>query len=160
MAHRYMAAILLALAAGIACSQADDEARTSPDDMIAVARLMVTLDRVISEEDLDGLLELVAEDAVRMPPDETAVVGKRAIAESYRALFDSFDVEITHEPLEIDVAAHLIVHRGNATGTMTPRSGGDPIQLDNKYLYVIRKRSDGSLVVWREISNRNAPAKP
>jgi ketosteroid isomerase-like protein len=140
-----------------ACSTAADETTTSADDMIAVARLMVTFDRVISEEDTEGLLALIADDAVRMSPDQAAVVGKRASGAHYRELFDRYDIEVVHEPLEIDAAGDLIIHRGNVTGTMTPRAGGEPIQLNDKYLYVIKRQADGSLLVWREMFNRSAP---
>ncbi len=152
-----MAAIASAVAIVTACSPAADEAPTSADDMIAVARLMVTLDRLISEEDLGELIALIAEDAVAMPPDQAAVVGKRAIGNYYRDLFDRFDVEIAHEPLEIDAAGDFIIHRGNTTGTMTPRTGGEPIRLNNKYLYVIKRQADGSLLLWRSMFNRRAP---
>ena len=156
MARRATLAGLISILALTVCTHPANEARTSQDDMVAVARLMVTLDRVISEEDLTGLLALVAEDAVYMLPEMPAIVGKRAIGEFHRALFTNSDIEIVHEVLEIDGAGGLIVHRGNATGTTTPRAGGESIEFDDKYLFVIKRASDGSLLVWRAIFNRNS----
>ncbi|UCC72513.1 MAG: nuclear transport factor 2 family protein [Gemmatimonadota bacterium] len=153
---RLMLSTVLAVTAGLACSQAaEHEAGTTEDDMVAVARLMVTLDRVAGEGDLEGFLEVVPDDAVYMPPNEPAIGGKRAIAEWYRALYGQFQIDITHEPLEVDVFSNIIIHRGNARGTMTPKSGGDPIAFDNKYLMVLEKRPDGSLLVWRAVFNSN-----
>ena len=157
MAGRATLAGLISILALTACSRTANEARTTQDDMVAVARLMVTLDRVISEEDLAGLLALVAEDAVYMLPDTPALVGKRAIGEFYSALFTSSDIEIAHEVLEIDAAGKFVIHRGNAKGTTTPRTGGEPIEFDDKYLFLIKRAANGSLLVWRAVFNRNSP---
>ncbi len=155
MINRFVGALLMATA-GLACSSSGDRgAATTEGDMIAVARLMVTLDRIQAEADLEEFLGLVPDDAVFMPPDEPAIVGRRAIGEWYQSLYDALRIDITHEPLEVDVFGDMIVHRGNARGTMTPRSGGEPIPFDNKYLMVLEKRPDGSLQVWRAVFNSN-----
>jgi ketosteroid isomerase-like protein len=152
-----MGALLTACAA-ISCSAAGDRgATTTEGDMIAVARLMATLDRIQAEADLEELLRLVPDDAVYMPPDEPAIVGRRAIADWYRNLYDALQIDITHEPLEIDVFGDMIIHRGNARGTLTPRSSGESIPFDNKYLMVLIKRPEGSLQIWRAVFNRNHP---
>ncbi|NIR46373.1 MAG: nuclear transport factor 2 family protein [Gemmatimonadetes bacterium] len=140
-----------------ACPGADDEARTGPADMIAVARLMATLDRLISDEDLEELVDYIADDAVLMPPGEPAIVGKRAIADWYESLFQRFDIELTHEVLEIDVKGDFIVHRGNVSGALTARDSGDPMPFDQKYLFVIQRSQHGQLQVWRLIFNSNQP---
>jgi ketosteroid isomerase-like protein len=143
--------------AALACSAAGDRgATTTEGDMIAVARLMATLDRIQAETDIEEFLEFVPDDAVFMPPNEPAIVGRRAIGEWYQNLYDVLQFEITHEPLEVDVFGEVVIHRGNARGTMTPKNGGEPIPFDNKYLMVLRKRSDGSLQIWRAVFNSNA----
>ncbi len=154
MIHR-TSAFLLVCTALFSCAPERERARTTEADMVAVARLMVTLDRLAGDADLEGFLTLVPDDAVYMPPDEPALVGKRAIGEWYRALYDRFELEITHEPLEVDAAGDYIIHRGNARGTMTPKDGGEPIPFDNKYLMVLKKQPDGSLSIWRAIFNAN-----
>jgi ketosteroid isomerase-like protein len=151
MAHRQFTLNILLAAACYGCSPCGEPTRTSPDDMVAVARLMVTLDRVMSEEDLETFAALVAEDAVYMLPTTAAIVGQRAIIDHYRQLFDRSDIEITHEPLEIDVAGDFIIHRGNALGTRTLRPAGSPVPFSDKYLFVIKRQPDGSLLVWRAI---------
>ncbi|MGD2153140.1 MAG: nuclear transport factor 2 family protein [Gemmatimonadales bacterium] len=149
-------AALLTLSAVLACSAPGDRAATTTeDDMIAVARLMATLDRIQAEADLEEFLALLPEDAVFMPPDEPAIVGRRAIAEWYRNVYDILQFDITHEPLEVDTFGDMIIQRGNARGTMTPKAGGEPIPFDNKYLMVLERGTDGSLQIWRAIFNSN-----
>lgn len=148
--------LLLTVTAALACSAAGDRSTTTTEeDMVAVARLLSTVDRIQAEADLEEFLGLVSEDAVYMPPDEAAVVGRRAIAEWYRRFYDMVQMDVTHEPLEIDVFGDVIVHRGNARGTLTPKNGGEPLTFDNKYLMVLGKRADGSLEIWRAMFNSN-----
>jgi ketosteroid isomerase-like protein len=156
MTVRRVAGLLIAVAAAIGCSApADRGATTTEGDMIAVARLLATLDRIQAEADLQEFLPLLRDDAVFMPPDEPAVVGRQAIGEWYRNLYDAGQIDITHEPLEIDAFADVIICRGNARGTLTPKNGGEPIPFDNKFLMVLEKRPDGSLQIWRAMFNSN-----
>ncbi|NIN71704.1 MAG: DUF4440 domain-containing protein [Gemmatimonadetes bacterium] len=148
--------LLLTVGAALACSAAGDRGTTTTeDDMIAVARLLATVDRIQAEADLDEFLGIISEDAVYMPPDEAPVVGRRAIAEWYRNFYEIIQMDVTHEPLEVDVFGAVIIHRGNAHGTLTPKNGGEPIPFDNKYLMVFKKQPDGSLEIWRAMFNSN-----
>lgn len=124
--------------------------------MIAVARLMATFDRIHAEADLEEFVAFIADDAVFMPPDEPAIVGRQAIAEWYGRLYDRVRLDMVHEPLEVDAFGDVIIHRGNARGIMIPRDDGrEPIPVDNKYLMVLKKGSDGSLEIWRAVFNAN-----
>ena len=125
--------------------------------MVAVSRMLVTLDRLAADGDLEGLLEYFSEDAVIMPPDKAALIGTRQIGGWLRALFDKFEVDVSHEPLETDVFGDVIIHRGNVRGTLQPKTGAAPLAFDDKYLFVIRRSPDGALKIWRAIANANPP---
>ncbi len=135
-------------------------AGTARDDKAAVSRMLADLDRVAAEADLDGFLDHVADDAVFLPPDRPAVIGKAAIREAYADLFRRFRLDVRHDARETDAFGGLIIQRGDVSGTMTPRAGGAAIPFNDKYLFVIRRQPDGSLRIWRAISNSNAPAAP
>ena len=119
-----------------------------------MARLVAELDRITRAEDLEAFLTYVAEDCVLLAPDQPAVVGKDAIRDVYRGLYDALDMELTHHPGETLVYGDLVVHRGTATGTATP-VGGTPMALDNKYLFVLLRQDDGALRIWRAAYNAN-----
>jgi ketosteroid isomerase-like protein len=156
-AQRVTAFIATTILAVVACSSENRPASTTQEDMVAVSRMLVTLDRLAAAGDTEGLLEYVSDDAVFMPPNEGAIIGKRQISDWYGALFESFDVALSLEPLETDVFGRIIIHRGNATGTLQPRSGTAPTAFDTKHLFIIRKEADGSLKIWRAIFNDNPP---
>lgn len=126
----------------------------SPQDVEAITHLAADLDRIARAEDLNAFLTYVAEDCVLLAPDQPAVVGKDAIRDVYRALYDALDMDLTHHPGETLVYGDLLVHRGTATGTATP-TGGTPMALDNKYLFVLLRQDDGSLKIWRAAYNSN-----
>jgi ketosteroid isomerase-like protein len=156
MKTSWMLAIVAATVIAITCSQAtEDRATTSPDDMVAVARMVSSFDTFAANEDIESFLAYVADDAVMMPPGEPAVVGVQAIRAWYTAFYASFRSDMTHESLEVDAFGDIIIARGNATGTLTPKAGGAPMPFDNKYLFVLRRLDDGSLQVWRAVFNAN-----
>jgi ketosteroid isomerase-like protein len=145
------------IVAVVACTSWKGPASTTQEDMVAVSRMLVTLDRLAADGDVEGFLQYVSDDAVFMPPDEAAIIGKTQIGAWYRALYEGSNLEMSHEPLETDVFGRIIIHRGNSTGMLEPKNGAAPMAFDNKYLFVIRKEADGSLKIWRAIYNANPP---
>ena len=112
-------------------------------------------DTLMAEANVDGFLELLRDDVVFLPPGENLIIGKVAVGEYYTTLFSLFDVQLTHIPGSVDVLGDTVVHSGNARGTMLPKAGGEPISFYNKYLFVMRIQSDGSLLHWRAMFNAN-----
>ncbi len=149
-----IAAFAAIIVSFVACTSANRPVSTQ-EDMVAVSRMLVTLDRLAADGDLDEFLTYVSDDAVFMPPDEPAIIGKTQIGAWYESLYEGFHLEMSHEPLETDVFGRLIIHRGNATGMLEPKDGAAPKAFDNKYLFVIRKDADGSLKIWRAVYNAN-----
>jgi len=157
MKTSWMLAIFAAAAIAITCSQAAQKpTTTTADDMTAVARMVSSFDTFAADADIESFLVYVTDDAVMMPPGEPAVVGKSAIREWYTAFYNIFSNDMTHESLEVDAFGDIIIARGNATGALTPKAGGEPIPFNNKYLFVIKRQDDGSLQVWRAAFNENA----
>jgi len=156
MKTSWMLAIFAAAAIAITCSRAaQNPATTTADDMTAVARMVSSFDTFAADADIESFLAYLADDAVMMPPGEPAVVGKNAIREWYTVFYENFNNDMTHESLEVDAFGDIIIARGNATGVLTPKAGGEAIPFNNKYLFVIKRKDDGSLQVWRAAFNEN-----
>lgn len=109
----------------------------------AVATGIVEADNA---QDLDRVMEYYAEDAVLMPPGEDPVVGKERIRPRYQQLFASFLPSIENQVAEICVSGPLAFARGRTAGTLQPKAGGEPRQLDDAYTMILQKGRDG---VWR-----------
>jgi uncharacterized protein (TIGR02246 family) len=156
MKTSWMLAVFAAAVIAVTCSQAEDEdTTTTADDMVAVARMVSSFDTFAANEDIESFLAYVADDAVMLPPGEPAIVGKGAIRDWYTVFYANFSNDMTHESLEVDAFRDIIVARGNATGALTPKAGGEPMPFDNKYLFILKRQEDGKLQVWRAAFNEN-----
>jgi ketosteroid isomerase-like protein len=135
-------------------------ARAADVDLDAVARFSAEVDRCVAEKDLEGFAALWLDDITLLNPDHPAVVGRSAVLDVYRAMFAALDYAGRHKPVETYSIGDLVVHQGVVTGTMTPTAGGSPMHLNNKFLWLLRRQIDGSLLAWRVMLNSNAPAVP
>jgi ketosteroid isomerase-like protein len=118
---------------------------------------MAELDRIAATEDLDALMDYIAEDCVTLAPYEPSLVGADAIEDWYRDFYASFDVVMQHQPGETHVIGDLMIHRGTAVSTVTPTEGGPAVPFDNKYLMLLRRTQGGLLKFWRVAYNSNMP---
>ena len=126
-------------------------------DVEAINNLETEFDRTGMVGDVDGQIELVSDDAVFMQPNGQTVIGKQAIYTWTRASFDMFTFESKHSPERIDIINDWAIVPGYCKGTVTPKSGGDPIPFNNKYLHIYRKQTDGTWKLSRSIWNSNDP---
>jgi ketosteroid isomerase-like protein len=78
--------------------------------------------------------DLVAENAVWMPPGQPAVVGRSAIEQRYAAQFSTTHSFFVLNPGEIRVVANLAWLRGSYQRVDTPIAGGPPTMTTGKYL--------------------------
>lgn len=144
--HRRLVWIAVALSA--ICSSPNlvrAQRGASPRDSVrAVAEAIIAADNA---SDLEGVMRVYAADAVLLPPNETAVIGKDAIRPRYAALFTSMVPAIVCEVDEVQVASDWAFVRGRNTGVMRPRSGSGPARrLNDVFLMVLHREADGR---WR-----------
>ena len=94
-----------------------------------------------------AIANLLAEDAVWMPPGESAVVGRSAIQSRYAAQFAGTHSFFALNPGEIRVQANLAWLRGSYRRVDTPISGVPSTMLTGKYLMTFsRERGDWKII--------------
>jgi len=104
--------------------------------------------------ELNGVVETFAEDAVYLPPNQPAVVGRSDIGSELAELPRVTGYNASVE--EIDGQGDLAVMRG--TYSLAFQSGSR-LTDSGKYVYVMRRQSGGSwLIVWA-IWNSDLPAQ-
>ncbi|MCB0167201.1 MAG: SgcJ/EcaC family oxidoreductase, partial [Anaerolineae bacterium] len=107
--------------------------------------------------DVDRYMALWADDAMQLPPDSLPLVGK----DTLRAGLESevkeitYDMKITNE--EVNASGDMAVARGTYAATITPKDGSEPITIDGKYMTLLKRQSDGSWKIFRDIYNSNVP---
>jgi uncharacterized protein (TIGR02246 family) len=107
--------------------------------------------------DSAAMIDLLAEDAVIMAPNQAVQEGKTACAafltDVMASLFEQFDRRIAYVSAEVRTIGECAFDRGSFAFTVAPRSGGDRSRETGKYLFLYSRAADGSWRIARAIMN-------
>ena len=92
-----------------------------------------------------------------MPPNAPANVGTGAIRPWVHGFLTAFRAEFALAVAEVYTAGEWAIERGAYTITLTPRSGGAPIDDSGKYITIYQARRDGTWLMARDIWNSDRP---
>jgi uncharacterized protein (TIGR02246 family) len=155
-----LSAILLSACAPQAEQQTEpvvDESTNTKADVEAIERVNVELINALNAGDASAAVALVMDDAVDLPPNRPAVIGKEAIRSFVQSDFDRVTMNFNEEIVEVEVAGDLAVIWSNYTVTLTPKEDGEPIENKGKWLKVLKRQPDGSWRFSRNIWNSDNP---
>lgn len=96
--------------------------------------------------DLDAVARLYDDEAVWLPPHGDLVRGKNAILSRYRNTFERLTPELSFLSDETHVFGDWAFDRGTTNGKLIPRDGSKPINVNDKYLMILRRSPEGA---WR-----------
>ena len=133
-----------------ACQPAEHHAATTGPDIEAVRTWLDQVTAAVNAQSTEGTLELYANDAVFSPPDAPAVSIDELRA-WYERLFAENTFQFATEVLDVVVSGDLAVLRASYGETLTPQGGGEPATNDGIWLVVLRKQTDGSWKLWRDM---------
>jgi len=133
-----------------------EEKRDAAADTTAINALRDQFTAAFNSSDAAAVAATYTDDAIMLPENRAAVEGKPAIQASYEAMFKENTGKIVLTPLETQVAGDWAYDRGNATVTVTPKSG-KPMEESSKYLVILKRQGDGSWKVYRDTDNSNNP---
>jgi len=146
------------LAAAVACQPAVEPAAesgeaasaSSTDEYAVIYETMESMAAAWNAADLEASLAFFAEDFTQMPPGENARVGLDVIAARWREILeentDLWEPTIT----ELQIVGDLAFARVSATGTRTPKDGGEPTVTESVGLSIFRRQADGSWLMILE----------
>ena len=104
--------------------------------------------------------EILADDAVIMPPWIPAVEGKAACMEFVGSILDDikqqFDRMVTYTSAEVVVAGDTAFDRGTFSQTLRERASGNVIEESAQYLWIYRRQPGGAWKIARIIWNMTA----
>ena len=123
------------------------------DDIAAINDIWVSYSSSLNDGDIDAWLSLWTEDGVQMPPGEAPVVGMEQLRQRNGGALGLFTVEIDIDNQEVGVAGVLAFSRGVYTATFSPKDGSQPIPVDGKFMTILKRQSDGSWKIHRDIFN-------
>lgn len=157
-------------AAGLAvlaatCTPPDDDAPETPADTTSTAADVEAIDQISELEvtaftggDADGLVALLTEDAVVMPPDAPTVSGRTQIRNWLQTLSEQVDMSGAYIDREVTVVGDRAIERYTADLAASPKDGPEAEPERMKGIHVYERQPDGSWLIALDIWNRDAPA--
>ncbi len=127
-------------------------------DVQAIKSLIYEWYKAYYVGDVDKLVSLYTEDAIRMGHDEPTLVGKEAIQATFKREMEQYDmqvdddVEIDDRAEEVRVSGDLGMARG-VDITITPSEGAEPIKSIVRWVAIYERQADGTWEIVCEIWN-------
>lgn len=103
--------------------------------------------------DAERLLTFITEDGEFWTQGAAAVKGHDAIRSLFAAFFDTVSLRQDFQETERVVAGDIAFIRGIETNTLTPRTGGGPVEVHQR-AFMLLKRVDGQWRFARGMTNR------
>lgn len=110
----------------------------------------------VNHGDVDAWMAQYAEDAVQMPPNRSANIGRRKIrpwADDFLRPFRSAAYALLVD--EVQVAGDWAFERGSYKITLTNKERGGSVQDIGKYITIYQRQPGGGWAMARDIWNSN-----
>jgi uncharacterized protein (TIGR02246 family) len=138
------------------CQKAEEVAEEPAVDVeaevSAIESLMNQVEKAFNEGDLDAYMATFADDAIVMPPGESALIGKEAIRDGYGFIESmSFDMKIFID--ELEVSGDWAFHRSHWKGAWTEEDSGKKTEIESKDIGILKRQPDGSWKITHTIFN-------
>ena len=128
-------------------------------DEQAIRSVIATWMEASAAGDLERVLALMDDDVVFLGAGRPPMRGKNGFAAANKAMEGRVRVEGTAEIQEIRVSGDWAYVWNQLKVTMRPLDGGTPTHLSGPALSVLRKKSDGAWVIYRD-ANMISPQGP
>ena len=141
----------------VACQPpAADVAELSEADIAAIEGMVDAITEADLAGDWDAIGAFLTEDFNYMPSQLPPIEGKAA----WRKWVESVEISIQavqFNPLEIDGRGDLAFVRGTISETYTVGDSPDVIEGDLKFIWILRKQTDGKWLIDVAMWNTDAP---
>lgn len=131
--------------------------QSTQEDREAITRMSNSRATAFNQSDAATIASYFTQDAILMAPGQEAKEGPEAVEAYYQTIFDAYIPELTSHYEEVVISGDLAYGRGEATVTLTPRSGGSATTSTSKYLNILNRQPDGSWKTTHDIWNSNEP---
>ena len=126
-------------------------------DLLAIERVREAHVAALNQGNGDAWAGVFSEDAVQMPPNAPANVGRAMIRARSHAFMDPFHAEFALEVDEVQLAGDWAFERGAYRIHVRPKAGGEGFQDAGKYITIYQKQANGAWLMARDIWNSDNP---
>jgi uncharacterized protein (TIGR02246 family) len=108
----------------------------------------------LRNDDLEGWLDTLSNDCVFLPPGYPAMNGKEAIRTwAKESTFDLYRTKLDLDFEEIEFVGSWAFAWGRFHQVLTPKAGGEPVEMKGKFLDVFRREESGRWALARAAFN-------
>jgi uncharacterized protein (TIGR02246 family) len=119
-------------------------------DEQAIRRGVADWQVLTAGEDVEGVLALMADDAVFLVAGHPPMRGRARFETNLRQVLNTHRIESTADVQEVVVSGNLAYCWSMLSVRMTPRAGGATTLRTGSVLTILRKRDDGAWVLSRD----------
>ncbi len=138
------------------------------EDIAAIRQLAEDWGAGWHDCDYKALLDLLLDNAAVIMSGEDAIIGKEALRELYKYVFEVYMAEhlknYTYtsdaKEMKVEVSGDLGYLWGTYTSTGTPKEGGEPIKDQGASVIIAKRQDDGSWKIALMIATRDQPDMP
>ncbi len=155
--------MLLCLAVGgTACAPPTEQAAPGPvvntaADMAAINSVHDEHTAALNAGDAASYVALLTEDAVLLPPNQPAVLGRDAIRDYRQTMFEQNTLDVTRSSEKAVVTGDWAYVSHNYRGTLTPTAGGEPSEISGKGITIFQRQPNGSWKISRYLWSSDTP---
>jgi uncharacterized protein (TIGR02246 family) len=135
----------------------EQERSGSKVDLEAIDRVREAHVAALNAGDAAAWAAQFADDAVQMPPNAPANLGKAKIKSWSQGFLDQFDVKFALDVDEVRTLGEWAFERGGYTISLNSKAGGPQMQDTGKYITVYQRNSGDTWQMARDIWNSSAP---
>jgi uncharacterized protein (TIGR02246 family) len=129
----------------------------SETDLETIDRVRETHVAAVNAGDAEAWVAQFTDDAVQMPPNAPANVGRTMIGSWSRAFLDQFRLQFSLAVDEVRVLGEWAFERGDYTISLNPKAGGPTMQDIGKYITIYQRKPGGAWRMARDIWNSSHP---
>ncbi|MBD3206837.1 DUF4440 domain-containing protein [Candidatus Bathyarchaeota archaeon] len=124
-------------------------------DKAAIKKWVAELYSKFKNNDLDGLLSLLSDEVVVMPPNLTSLKGKEECRSLLQPWFKKYTMTNEIVDLEITIDSELAYARVEYQDSYWNKEGGEVHRLDNKAIWLLKRQPNDEWKGITGIYNRN-----
>ena len=137
-----------------ACAQKVND----PADVQAIKDTVPAFDKAYNAGNAEAFASgFSTADAIKMNPNQPALVGKDAISASLQKFFDQYTSEDHNVAEDVRVSGDLAVARGTWEEKSSLKAGGHSVQDKGKWIAAYQRQPDGSWKIFWDIYNTDMP---
>jgi ketosteroid isomerase-like protein len=106
---------------------------------------------------VDSTLAVFAPNAVLMPPNEPSRTGHDALREWFQNMASQFSISGSYPEAEVTIAGDRAIERFVGRYTLTPKAGGQPVELRFKGIHIYQRQPDGKWLIVQDVWNSDVP---